>query len=104
MPKDKKEKEEEKDFCDSDVTKALLGIQRDTLKTLGKILGKMGVNQEKLENLEETLEHIQKKVEEPSKDNTSTYLRFIAFLILTNALFAGIQVGQLTGLWTALFG
>ena len=89
------EPQEENELCTSNVTQALLKIQRENLVAMGKLLVKIGTMIDKLDNIEE-------KISED--DKTSTYLRFIGFLIIVNATLAGIQVGQIVGFWKFLFG
>ncbi len=96
MAKDKfQEDEDENEFCTNDVIPALLKIQRENLLAMGKLLIKIETMIDKLDGIEQKIS---------DGDKTSTYLRFIGFLIIVNATFAGIQIGEITGFWKMLFG
>lgn len=76
--------------------KLLIDIQRDTLESLTKILVK-------LQDISDGVKALSKDEKEEDVQINTRLFRIIYFLIGINAIFAGIKIGEITGLWKTIF-
>lgn len=74
----------------------LVSIQKDTLISQGKILIE-------LQHISDGIENMSADEKKDDAKIVGRLFRIVYFLLAINAMFAGIKLGEITGLWKMLF-